>query len=69
MIIGIYQKYLPLADNGEVVLNTLVVDVLVLLQVGHLDLASSASAGSLGKGANGSLDGSSLNIIFYRCVV
>jgi len=51
---------LPLADNGKVILDALVVDVLVLLEVGHLDLAGSASTGSLGKGADGSLDGSSL---------
>jgi hypothetical protein len=50
---------LPLSDDGEVVLNALVVDVLVLLEVGHLDLAGRASGG-LGEGADRSLDGSSL---------
>ncbi len=50
---------LPLSDDGQVVLDTLVVDVLISLKVGHLDLAGRAS-GSLGKGAKGSLDGSRL---------
>lgn len=50
---------MPLFDNGQVILNALVVDVLVLLKVGDLDLAS----GSLGKGAERSLDGSSLSMM------
>jgi hypothetical protein len=60
------RKNLPLADNGEVVLNTLVVDVLVLLHVGHLDLLGSRGSGRLGKGAKGSLDGSSLFVLSQR---
>jgi hypothetical protein len=47
-----------LSDNGEVILDALVVDVLVLLKVGHLDLTGRAG-GSLCKGAERSLDGSS----------
>lgn len=30
--------HLPLSDNGQVILDALVVDVLVLLKVGDLDL-------------------------------
>ena len=53
--------YLPLSDDGQVVLNTLVVDVLISLKVGHLDLAGRASGG-LSKGAKGSLDSRSLTM-------
>lgn len=60
---------MPLADNGEVVLNTLVVDVLVLLHVGHLDLLGSRGSGRLGKGAKGSLDGSSLCVCYRKDII
>jgi len=54
------KKNLPLANNGKVVLNALVVDVLILFQVGDLNLLGRRGGGRLGKGAKGSLDGSSL---------
>ena len=54
-----YHNHLPLSDHSQVVLDALVVDVLVLLKVGHLDLAGRVG-GSLRKGAERSLDGGGL---------
>jgi hypothetical protein len=54
------KKDLPLSDDSEVILDALVVDILVLLKVGHLDLAGRRSNSSLRERAEGCLDGSRL---------
>lgn len=50
MLINFYQ-YLPAADDSKVVLDSLVVDVSVLLKVGHGNLLAGPSASSLSIGA------------------
>ena len=50
---------MPLSDNSQVILDALVVDVLVLLKVGDLNLATS---GGLRKGTERCLDGSRLSM-------
>jgi len=55
------MKSLPLANNSEVILNSLVVDELVSLEVGHGNLLSGPVGISLSVGArrNMSSDGGS----------
>lgn len=68
-----YMKSLPLANNSEVILNSLVVDELVSLKVGHGNLLSSPVGTSLSVGTRGNMssdggsDGLILGFISIKC--